>query len=74
MQIQIYNDAPTFRSKIKHVALQVVPVEYGFCARGSTLTSIKAEATKLIAKAMFLRGERDANVRSLSSLRFDANQ
>jgi hypothetical protein len=74
MQIQIYNDAPTFRSKIKHVALLVVPVEYGFCAHGSTLTSIKAEATKLIAKAMFLRGERDANVRSLSSLRFDANQ
>jgi hypothetical protein len=74
MQIQIYNDGATFRSRIKQVALAVVPVEYGFHAQGATLISIKAEATKLIAKAMFLRGERDVNVRSLSSLRFDANQ
>jgi hypothetical protein len=61
--MQVYNDAATFRSQIKQVALAVVPLEYGLALlQGNTISSVKTKASGLLKKTNFLRGDRDAEV------------
>ncbi|KAG0695194.1 hypothetical protein DFH29DRAFT_1005677 [Suillus ampliporus] len=65
MAIVVYNDAATFRSRIKQVALAVVPLEYGLALlQGNTIASIKTKASGLLKKASFLHGDRDAEGRT----------
>ncbi|KAG2112210.1 uncharacterized protein F5147DRAFT_771274 [Suillus discolor] len=60
MAIVIFNDAATFRSKIKHVALAVVPLEYELISQGSSIATIKSKASGLIHHSLFLCGVADA--------------
>ncbi|KAG2748757.1 hypothetical protein P692DRAFT_20734391, partial [Suillus brevipes Sb2] len=65
MAIVVYNDAATFRSRIKQVALAVVPLEYGLALlQGNTISSVKTKASGLLKKTNFLRGDRDAEGRT----------
>jgi hypothetical protein len=60
---QVYNDAATFRSRIKQVVLAVVPLEYGLALfQENTIASVKTKASGLLKKTNFLRGDRDAEV------------
>ncbi|KAG1734063.1 uncharacterized protein EDB91DRAFT_1084206 [Suillus paluster] len=62
MATMVFNDAATFRSKIKQIVLTVVPMTYDL-ALGigrNTIDSVKLKATALLKKAMYLRGHPDA--------------
>ncbi|KAG2114668.1 uncharacterized protein F5147DRAFT_769984 [Suillus discolor] len=54
--IRIYNDSINFRSKIKQIAINVVPVEYKL---SSSESEIKQKASALLKGLNFLHGDRD---------------
>ncbi|KAG2090008.1 uncharacterized protein F5147DRAFT_658271 [Suillus discolor] len=61
MAIVIFNDAATFRSKIKQVALAVVPLEYELVSQGGTIAAVKIKASGLIRHLLFLCGVVDTH-------------
>ncbi|KIK31795.1 hypothetical protein CY34DRAFT_19564 [Suillus luteus UH-Slu-Lm8-n1] len=66
MATVVFNDAATFRSKIKQIVLTVVPMAYELAlgVNGNTIESVKLKATGLLKKAMYLRGHPDSEGRA----------
>ncbi|KAG1741924.1 hypothetical protein EDD22DRAFT_958983 [Suillus occidentalis] len=66
MATVVFNDAATFRSKIKQIVLTVVPMAYELAlgVNGNTIESVKLKATSLLKKAMYLRGHPDSEGRA----------
>ncbi|KAG2114542.1 hypothetical protein DEU56DRAFT_919564 [Suillus clintonianus] len=66
MATVVFNDAATFRSKIKQIVLTVVPMVYELALgiNGNTTDSVKLKATALLKKAIYLRGEPDSEGRA----------
>ncbi|KAG1857126.1 hypothetical protein F4604DRAFT_1931667 [Suillus subluteus] len=65
MAIVVYNDAATFQSQIKQVALAIIPLKYGLALlQGNTIASVKMKASGLLKKTNFLCGDRDAEGRT----------
>ncbi|KAG2109265.1 uncharacterized protein F5147DRAFT_773076 [Suillus discolor] len=66
MATVVFNDAATFRSKIKQIVLTVVPMTYDLAlsVSGNTIDSVKLKATALLKKAMYLHGHPDAEGRA----------
>ncbi|KIK16844.1 hypothetical protein PISMIDRAFT_112587, partial [Pisolithus microcarpus 441] len=66
MARMLFNDTQTFQSKIKKVAVWIVPIEYNLSAPKSATTeherldAVKQKATALLEGAKFLRGECDS--------------
>lgn len=68
---QIYNDSINFRSRIKQIAINVVPVEYKL---SGSENEIKQKASALLKGSTYLRGERDEHVRTIIVIsKSDAN-
>jgi hypothetical protein len=67
MLTQMFNNAATFRSKVKQVALAVVPLEYELVSQGGTIAAVKIKASGLTRHSLFLRGVVDTHVCSSSS-------
>ncbi|KAG0704058.1 hypothetical protein DFH29DRAFT_997944 [Suillus ampliporus] len=61
MATVIYNNSINFRSRIKQIAINVVPVEYKLSGSES---EIKQKASALLKSSTFLRGERDEHDRT----------
>ncbi|KAG2336999.1 hypothetical protein BDR05DRAFT_1005372 [Suillus weaverae] len=61
MAIVIFNDTATFQSKIKQVALAMVPLEYELVSQGGTIAAVKVKASSLICHSLFLCGVVDAH-------------
>ncbi|KAG2337497.1 hypothetical protein BDR05DRAFT_1004979 [Suillus weaverae] len=61
MAIVNFNDTMTFRSKIKQVALAMVPLEYELVSQGGTIAAVKVKASSLIHHSLFLCGVVDAH-------------
>ncbi|KAG1776903.1 hypothetical protein EV702DRAFT_1197928 [Suillus placidus] len=66
MATVVFNDATTFRSKIKQIILTVVPMAYelALSVNGNTIDSVKLKATGLLKKAMYLHGHPDSEGRA----------
>ncbi|KAG2103741.1 uncharacterized protein F5147DRAFT_654648 [Suillus discolor] len=57
---QVYNNAVTFRSWIKQVALAVVPIRYGLAlVQGNTIANVKTKASDLLKRTKFLHSDCD---------------
>jgi len=67
---QIYNDSINFRSRIKQIAINIVPVDYKLSGSKS---EIKQKANALLKGSTFLRGERDEHVCTIIISKFNAN-
>ncbi|KAG2748093.1 hypothetical protein P692DRAFT_20735402 [Suillus brevipes Sb2] len=70
MATVIYNDSINFRSRIKQIAINVVPVEYKLSGSES---EIKQKASALLKGSTYLHGERDEHVRTIIISKSDTN-
>ncbi|KAG2111722.1 uncharacterized protein F5147DRAFT_771862 [Suillus discolor] len=63
MATVVFNNAATFRNKVKQIALTVVPMAYELALgiNRNTINSIKLRATGLLKKAMYLCGHPDSD-------------